>query len=71
MLGHFDQRAIEQAAVLLKVAKRHSSDELDAALKAGRLAIEYSLEEIKATGDSSRALIEAIDVARSIVSNRG
>ncbi len=71
MLGHFDQRAIEQAAVLLKVAKRHSSDELDAALKAGRLAIEYSLKEIKATGDSSRALIEAIDVARSIVSNRG
>lgn len=71
MLGHFDQRAIEQAAVLLKVAKRHSSDELDAALEAGRLAIEYSLKEIKATGDSSRALIEAIDVARSIVSNRG
>ena len=51
MLGHFDQRAIEQAAVLLKVAKRHSSDELDAALKAGRLAIEYSLKEINATGD--------------------
>ncbi len=71
MLGHFDERVIEQAAVLLKVAKRHSSDELDAALRAGHLAIEYSLKEINATGDASRALIEAIDVARSIVSNRG
>ncbi len=71
MVRHFDQRAIERAAVLLKVAGRYSADELDAALKAARRAIEYSLQEIHAEGAAGRALFEAIDAARSIACNRG
>ena len=60
MARHFDQCAIERAAV----ADRHSGDELDAALKAARHAIEYSFSEIWHAG---RTLIEAIDAARWIV----
>jgi hypothetical protein len=30
MTRHFDQRAIERAAVILRVAERYSGDELDA-----------------------------------------
>jgi hypothetical protein len=71
MVRHFDQRAIERAAVLLKAARRYSGDELDAALKATRRAIEYSLEEINAEVDAGRALIDAIDAACSIVRTRG
>ena len=71
MVLHFDQRAIERAAVLLKVAGRFSGDELDAALEAGRRAIEYSLQEINAGDAASRPLIEAIDAACLIVHNRG
>ncbi len=67
MVRHLDPRAIEHAAVLLKVARRHSGDELDAALRAGRHAIEYSLN---AVGDAGRALTDAIDAARSMASNR-
>ena len=70
MARHFDQRAIERAAVILKVADRHSGDELDAALKAARHAIEYSFREICAGANAGRTLIEAIDAARSIVRNR-
>ena len=70
MVRHFDQRAIEHAAVLLKVARRYSGDELDAALKAARGAIEYCLKEINAEGDAGRTLIDAIDAARSMARNR-
>ncbi len=70
MVRHFDQRAIERAAVLLKIARRYSGDELDAALKAARQAIEYCLREINAEGDDGRTLIDAIDAARSIARNR-
>ncbi len=71
MVRDFDQRAIERAAVLLKVARRYSGDELDAALKAARRAIEYSLEEINAEINVGRTLIDAIDAACSIVRTRG
>ena len=47
MAGHFDQRAIERAAVILKVAGRYSGEELDAALKAARRAIEYCFKETR------------------------
>ncbi len=70
MVRHFDQRAIERAALLLNVARRYSGDELEAALKAARRAIEYSLEEINVVGDAGRTLFEAIDAASSIVRNR-
>jgi len=39
MTRHFDQRAIERAAVILRVAERYSGDEIDEALKAARRAI--------------------------------
>lgn len=71
MVRPFDQRAIERAAALLKLARSYSGDELDAALETGRRAIEYCLEEINAGGDAGRSLIEAIDAARLIVRNRG
>ena len=67
---HFDQRAIERAAVILKAAGRYSGDELDDALKAARRAIEFSLEEISAAANAGRALFEAIDAARLIARNR-
>jgi hypothetical protein len=70
MTSHFDQRAIERAAVILRVAERYSGDELDAALKAARRAMEYFLEEARAGANASRALMEAIDAARSIARNR-
>jgi hypothetical protein len=70
MTRHFDQRAIERAAVLLRVAERYSGDELDAALKAARQAMEYCLREVRAGANASRALLEAIDAARSIAHNR-
>ena len=70
MARHFDQRAIERAAVVLKVAGPHSGDELDAALKAARHAIDYSFQEICDGANAGRTLIEAIDAARSIVRNR-
>jgi hypothetical protein len=70
MTRHFDQRAIERAAVILRVAGRYSGDELDAALKAARRAMEYCLEEAMAGANASCALMEAIDAARSIARNR-
>jgi hypothetical protein len=60
MTRHFDQRAIERAAVILRIAERYSGDELDAALKAARRAIEYCLKEARAGANASRVLIEAI-----------
>ncbi len=70
MVRHFDQRAIERAAVLLKGARRYSCDELDAALKAARRAIEYCLKEINAEGATGGALLRAVDVARLMARNR-
>jgi hypothetical protein len=70
MTRHFDQRAIERAAFILRVAGRYSGDELDAALRAARRAIEVCLKEASAGADAGRALIEAIDAARSIAHNR-
>ena len=70
MTSHFNQRAIERAAVILRVAGRYSGDELDAALNAARRAMEYCLEEARAGANASRALLEAIDAARSIARNR-
>jgi hypothetical protein len=70
MTRHFDQSAIERAAIILRVAERYSGDELDAALKAARRAMEYCLKEARAGANASRALIEAIDAARLIAGNR-
>jgi hypothetical protein len=70
MTRHFDQRAIERAAVILRVADRYSGDELDAALRAARRAIVFSLREIRAGVSTGRSLVEAIDAARSIARNR-
>ena len=70
MTRHFDQRAIERAAVFLKVADRYSGDELDAALSAARCAMEFSLGEICAGANARRSLIETIDAARSMVRKR-
>jgi biotin operon repressor len=70
MEHHIDARAIEHAAVLLKVGGRNSGDELDAALGAARHAIECSLQEINDEGGAGRTLIETIDAARSIVRHR-
>jgi hypothetical protein len=70
MTRHFDQRAIERAAVILRVAGRYSGDELDAALKAARRAIEICLKETCAGANVGCALFEAIDAARFIARNR-
>jgi hypothetical protein len=69
MTRHFDQRAIQRAAVILKIAAHHSRDELDAALAAARRAILYSLEEAGSV-DAGQALIEALDVAVVFSQNR-
>ena len=71
MTRHFDQRASENAAVILKVGGRHSGDEVDAALEAARRAIQFCLEEINAGAAAGRTLIEAIDAARSMALMRG
>jgi hypothetical protein len=70
MTRHFDQRAIERAAVILRVAQRYSGDELEDALESARRAIGYCLKEARAGANASRALIEAIDAARSFAHNR-
>ena len=68
---HSHQRAIERAAaVIIKVADRYSSDELDTALKTARRAIQFSLKETSAEVNVGRTLIEMIDAARSIARNR-
>lgn len=63
MAEHLDQRAIQRAAVILKIAAHYSRDELDAALDAARRAILCSLEEAGAGVDVGQALVEALDVA--------
>jgi hypothetical protein len=70
MARHFDQRAFERAAAIVRVAGRYSGDELDAALKAARRAMEYCLEEARAGANASRALLEAVDAAQSIARYR-
>ena len=68
---HSHQGAIERAAaVIIKVADRYSSDELDTALKTARRAIQFSLKETSAEVNVGRTLIEMIDAARSIARNR-
>ena len=63
---HFDQQAIQRAAVILKIAADHSRDELNAALAAARRALLYSLEEAGADSDAGQALFEALDAAVAI-----
>jgi hypothetical protein len=70
MTRHFDQRTIERAAFILRGTQRYPGDELEAALEAARRAIGYCLKESGAGANASRALIEAIDAARSIARNR-
>jgi hypothetical protein len=71
MARHSDQGAIERAAaVIIKVADRYSSDELDTALKTARRAIEFNLKETSAEVNVGRTLIEMIDAARSIARKR-
>ncbi len=71
MERHSDQGAIERAAaVIIKVADRYSSDELDAVLKTARRTIEFGLKETSAEINVGRTLIETIDAARSILRNR-
>jgi hypothetical protein len=70
MTRHFRERAIERAAVILRVGERYSGDELDVTLKAARRAILCSLEEAGVHANAGRSLVEALDAARSIVRNR-
>ena len=71
MERHSDQGAIERAAaVIIKVADRYSSDELDSVLKTARRTIELGLKETSAEINVSRTLIETIDAARSMLRNR-
>lgn len=70
MAEHFDQRAIQRAAVILKIAAHYSRDELDAALDAARRAILCSLEEAGAGVGVRQALVEALDVAVLFSQNR-
>ena len=60
----FGQRAIERAAVILRVGQRYSGDELDGALKPARRAILCSLEEAGVDANAvGRSLVEALDAA--------
>jgi hypothetical protein len=68
MTCHFDQRAIERAAVDLRVAERYSGDQLDVALKVARRAILCSLEEAGVDANVGRPLVEAVD---AVVANLG
>jgi hypothetical protein len=71
MARHSDQGPTERAAaVIIKVADRYSSDELDTAHKTARRAIQFSLKETSAEVNVGRTLIEMIDAARSIARNR-
>ena len=63
---HFDQEAIQRAAVILKIAGHHSRDELTAALAAARRAFLYSLEEAGADTDAGQAVFEAFDAGVAI-----
>jgi len=63
---HFDRQATQQAAVILKIAAHHSSDELNAALAAARRALLYSFEEAGADIEAGQALFETLDAAVAI-----
>jgi hypothetical protein len=63
---HFDQQAIERAAVILKIAAHHSRAELNTALAATRRAFLYSLEEAGVDIDAGQALFETLDAAVAI-----
>jgi hypothetical protein len=63
MARHFDQKATERAAVILKIAAHYSRDELNAALAAARRAFFLSLEEAGVDTDAGQAVFEALDVA--------
>ena len=67
---HFDQQATEQAAVILKMAARHSHNELNSALATARRAFLYSLEEACIDIDAGRAVFDALDVAVEFSQNR-
>src|SRR5271166_4906240 len=67
----FGQRAIERAAVILRVGQRYSGDELDVALKAARLAILCSLEEAGVDANVGRSLVEALDAAVADLRRKG
>jgi hypothetical protein len=53
MTRHFDQRAIERGAFILRVAGRYSGDELEAALRAARRAIEICFKEASARANAA------------------
>jgi len=63
---HFDQQATQRAAVILKIAAHHSSDELNAARADARRALLYSLEEAGVDIDAGQALFETLDAAVAI-----
>ena len=67
---HFNQQAIERAAVMLKIGARYSRDEFISALAAARQAFLYSLEEACVDIDAGRAVFEAFDVAVEFSQNR-
>jgi hypothetical protein len=67
---HFNQQAIERAAVMLKIGARYSRDEFNSALAAARRAFLYSLEEACVDIDAGRAVFEAFDVAVEFSQNR-
>jgi hypothetical protein len=63
---HFDQKAIERAAVVLKIGARYSRDDLDHALAAARRAFLYSLEEADADVHAGQAVFDALEAAAAI-----
>jgi hypothetical protein len=60
---HFDQQSIQRAAVILKIAARHSRDELNAAVAAARRAFLFSLEEAGVDIGAGQAVFETLDAA--------
>ena len=67
---HFNQQAVERAAVMLKIGARYSRDEFISALATARQAFLYSLEEACVDIDAGRAVFEAFDVAVEFSRNR-
>ena len=57
MARHFDQEAIQRAAIIPKIAAHYSREELNAALAAARGAFLYSLEEAGAAVDRDRPFL--------------
>jgi hypothetical protein len=63
---HFEQQAIQRAAVVLKIGARYSRDDLNEALAAARRAFLYSLEEADADIHAGKAVFDALEAAVSI-----